>query len=80
MYRRKKKEDRFNVKKLEDKGLFAINIINLSRFPVVITQVGYLFKNKQKNILPIITPILFDGGKFPRKLEARDAVTVYGQL
>jgi hypothetical protein len=55
---------------------FCIDIINLSTFPVTITEVGVLFHNTDERGV-IINPIIIDGGSFPRRLEPRTSFTVY---
>lgn len=60
-------------------GLFGVEIVNLSKFPVVINEVGYLVTGEiERMLLPL--PILGDKGPWPRKLESRDSVTVYGNV
>lgn len=59
-------------------GLFGMEIVNLSKFPVVIDQVGFLIKGTKKRLS--IVPILPDGKEWPRKLESREAVGAYGYI
>jgi hypothetical protein len=53
----------------------CIEVINLSQFPVTITEVGYTMPSHKR--LSITKPSLFDGKGWPRKLEPRDSVSVY---
>jgi len=58
---------------------FAIEIVNLSTFPVTIDNVGFeIIKNDKR--MSLVQPILMDDGKWPRRLDQREAVTVYGSL
>jgi hypothetical protein len=59
--------------------LFAIEVVNLSRFTVVVNEVGFLISGKKQR-MSISVPVLGDQGEWPRKLEPRDAVTIYGKL
>lgn len=58
---------------------FAIEVINLSSFPVVIDSVGFEVRGNDKRMV-IVQPIFIDDGKWPRKLDQRESVTVYGSL
>jgi hypothetical protein len=59
---------------------FGIEVVNLSSFPVTISDVGLLY-GRAWSALParmvIADPILFDGGGWPRRLEPRSEVSVY---
>ena len=56
---------------------FCISITNLSEFPLTIHEAGLL--SKGTNIrLAFVPPILIDGGAWPRRLESRSSVTIYG--
>ena len=57
---------------------FCIEVINLSTFPVTISEVGVLFHNTDARGA-VINPIIIDGGKFPRRLEPRSSFTAYLQ-
>jgi hypothetical protein len=54
----------------------AIEILNLSDFPVTISQVGILYRGT-KDRGDIVLPNMPDGGSFPRRLESRASFTVY---
>lgn len=55
---------------------FCIEVTNLSTFAVTICEVGFLFKGTDdKGSVPY--PLIFDGGKWPRRLEPRSSVTIY---
>lgn len=58
---------------------FAIEAVNLSSFPVTIVNVGFEVRNQDRRMM-IVSPILGDNGRWPRRLEQREAVTVYGLL
>jgi hypothetical protein len=60
---------------LGDAHHVGIEVINRSAFPLTISQVGFLLDSGERCAL--ITPILFDGGGFPRRLEARTAFTAF---
>ena len=53
----------FNEKKSQ--GIFCVEVLNLSNFPVVIDEVGF-FAKKAKNRMTIANPILGDGGSWPK--------------
>lgn len=58
---------------------FAIEVLNTSSFAVTITEVGFLL-GKARGRLPrrgMVHPYVIDGGPWPRRLESREAVTVY---
>lgn len=58
---------------------FAIEVVNLSTFPVTVDNVGFeLIKDERR--MSIVQPILMDEGKWPRRLDQRESVTVYGSL
>lgn len=60
-------------------GQIAIEIINRSPFPVTADSVGFQFKgSKDKLIIP--EPVIGDQKDWPRKLEPRESVTVYGNF
>jgi hypothetical protein len=54
----------------------AIEVINRSQFPLTISQLG-LEQSGTKNVLALISPIMIDGGRLPRRIEPRDAFTAY---
>jgi hypothetical protein len=55
---------------------FCIEVINLSTFPVTITEIGLLYHNTNVRGAAI-NPIITDGGAFPRRLEPRTSFTAY---
>jgi hypothetical protein len=57
---------------------FCIEVTNLSSFAVTVSDVG-VFYYGTKSRGSIINPVLLDGGVWPRRLEPRSSVTVYGQ-
>lgn len=54
----------------------CIGVVNRSAFPVTIAQVGFTMEGTREQ-MATIQPDIIDGGKFPRRLEAHDAFTVY---
>ncbi|MGL1138433.1 hypothetical protein ACSIJM_23215 [Vibrio parahaemolyticus] len=60
-------------------NLFAIEIVNLSAFPLVISEVGLMSQaTMDKMIIPF--PLITGEGKLPHKLTERDSITIYGSL
>ena len=57
---------------------FCIEVVNLSAFPVTVYDVGVLYRGTEDRG-SFVRPFLMDGGKWPRRLEPRSTVTVYGQ-
>lgn len=57
---------------------FCIEITNLSAFAVTINEAGVLYKGTDSRGA-YTQPIIIDGGSWPRRLEPRSSVTVYGQ-
>ena len=56
----------------------SIDVVNLSAFPVTVSEIGVFYKGTNKrSVIP--TPITSDGGAFPRRLEPRSAVTLYSE-
>lgn len=60
-------------------GLFGMDIVNMSQFAVTIKQAGFIRKGTD-NRLTIVIPIVEDGKEWPRKLEPRESVSIYGNL
>lgn len=61
------------------RSMFSIEVVNLSAFPLTISEVGFTLKRggiKQPRAA-VITPILIDNKPWPRKLEPRESVSVY---
>jgi hypothetical protein len=54
----------------------CIEVINLSAFPVTVTEVGFLARGSEKR-MALVQPILLDGEPFPRRLEPRSGFTAY---
>lgn len=57
---------------------FCIEITNLSEFSVTIDEAGVFYKGADARGA-YTQPILIDGKPWPRRLEPRSSVTVYGQ-
>lgn len=59
---------------------FCIEVINLSAFAVTINEVGIIHgqsRSKSPARSMVAQPIVIDGGSWPRRLEPREAVSVY---
>lgn len=56
----------------------CIEVTNLSDFPVTIEEVGYTQHAHTR--LGFVRPILTDSKGWPRRLEARDSVSVYANI
>jgi hypothetical protein len=57
---------------------FCVEVVNLSAFPVTISEVGVFYGGTSKrSVIP--NPVTSDGGSFPRRLEPRSAVTLYSE-
>ena len=54
----------------------CIEVINLSTFPVTVSDVGVLYRGTDVRGA-VVQPIFIDGGSFPRRLEPRAAFTAY---
>jgi hypothetical protein len=61
---------------------FGIEVVNLSAFPVTVTDVGFSMdrRSDKGQRISIIQPILTDGKPWPRRLEARESVSVFFDL
>lgn len=53
----------------------AIDVVNLSAFPVTIREVGFLLHNSKQRLV-IVTPTTTDGGPYPRILQPRSSVSL----
>ncbi|MFA5351046.1 MAG: hypothetical protein WC357_06935 [Candidatus Omnitrophota bacterium] len=63
-----------------DKRLrFCIEIINLSAFPITVSETGVFFYGTNRRGC-IVTPVFADNGHWPRRLEPRASVTVYSLI
>lgn len=62
----------------EDQARLCFDVLNLSTFPMTITEVGvrYRWSNMRG---PVVLPIITDGKEFPRKLEPRTSFSAYAQ-
>lgn len=63
---------------MDNRLTFCIEVINLSSFAVTIDEAGVFLQGSQ-NRLAYTNPITNDNGSWPRRLEPRSAVTVYGE-
>ena len=57
---------------------FCIEITNLSEFAITIDEAGVFFKGTDSRGA-YAPPLLIDGKPWPRRLQPRSSVTVYGQ-
>lgn len=57
---------------------FCIEVTNLSAFAVTVDETGVFYRGTDKREA-YTQPVLLDGKGWPRRLEARSSVTVYGQ-
>ncbi|WP_208668022.1 hypothetical protein [Pseudomonas arsenicoxydans] len=57
---------------------FCIEITNLSAFAVTVEEAGVALDSPDKR-LAYTSPVLIDEGGWPRRLEPRTSVTIYGQ-
>lgn len=57
---------------------FCIEVTNLSSFAVTVDDVGVFFRGTASRA-SFVRPILADGGPWPRRLEPRSSVTIYGR-
>ena len=57
---------------------FCIEVINMSAFAVTVDDIGVFYKGTDRRG-SITQPVLVDGGKWPRRLEPRSSVSIYGQ-
>lgn len=63
---------------MDERLNFCIEVINLSAFAVTIDDVGVFLKGTNERIA-YTSPLTFDGGQWPRRLESRSSVTVYSE-
>jgi hypothetical protein len=61
----------------DPRATFSIEVTNLSEFAVTIREVGVFYEGRTERGA-LVRPILLDGGKWPRRLEPRTSVPVYG--
>ena len=54
---------------------FCVEVINLSGFPITVSEVGFTLKGAKR--MPICRLTFLDGRALPRRLEAREAMTAY---
>ncbi|WP_146149958.1 hypothetical protein [Caballeronia novacaledonica] len=59
---------------------FSIEVLNLSSFAVTVSEVGFTLMDdgqRRGKRITVTDPQVFDGRPWPRRLEAREAVSVY---
>lgn len=57
---------------------FSIEVTNLSSFAVTVHDVGVFFHGTDQRA-SFVRPIVIDGGAWPRRLEPRSSVSIYGE-
>lgn len=67
--------DEYSLEGRKAADTLAIEIVNMSKFPVTVDDVG--LAPRRGNRMALAWPLIKDGGAWPRKLEPREAVTVY---
>jgi len=68
-------ENEFKIE--NEPNLFVIEIVNLSKFPIRISQVGFLVTGTEKRLSILPDSKLGNNFEWPKKLDVREAVTVY---
>lgn len=71
-----KARNAYTVGHVDPRIQFAIEVTNLSEFPITVSEVGFQYHGTNER-RSIINPILADDGKFPRRLESRQSVSFY---
>ncbi len=57
---------------------FCIEVVNLSAFPVTVSEIGVFYRGTdRRSVIP--NPVTSDGGPFPRRLAPRSAVSLYSE-
>jgi|SRR5581483_4270388 len=61
--------------------LICLEVTNLSNFPITVSDAGFTMGGKIGKTArrAILQPILLDGGRWPRRLEARTSVSLYAR-
>lgn len=57
---------------------FCIEVVNLSAFPVTVSEVGIYYSGTDRRSV-IHNPVTSDGGPFPRRLEPHSGVSLYSE-
>lgn len=63
--------------------MFSIEVINLSMFAVTVAEVGFTLDGRRigrGKRAAVSMPIVLDGKEWPRRLEARQSVSLYFEL
>ena len=61
---------------VDSRARLAIEVTNLSWFPLTVSEVCVLFRGTAERGV-VIDPVLVDGGGFPRRLESRTSFMAY---
>jgi hypothetical protein len=64
-----------DVREHKPASTLCVEAVNLSEFPVTITEVGYTLP--ERNRARVIRPVLMDNKEWPRRLQPRESVTTY---
>ena len=69
--------DRYDQNLLNSKTniSLSIEVTNLSKFPVILKEIGFSLRRDRKR-LALITPIIPDEKSLPHKIESRDSITI----
>lgn len=59
-------------------GYIAIEVVNRGRFPITISEVGFIGRKRDARMV-IPEPLTNEKHGLPLRLEARDSVTLYGE-
>jgi hypothetical protein len=61
--------------------LVCLEVTNMSTFPITVSDAGFTMTGKIGTTArrAILKPILLDGGRWPRRLEARTSVSLYAR-
>ena len=60
----------------ETDTILSMEVINLSKFSVIVREVGLSLLKDPKRLV-LIVPIIPDGGSLPYKLESRDSIIIH---
>ncbi len=63
--------------------MFSIEVVNLSNFPLTVSEIGFSlnWRDVDKGLRAAVPqPVVIDGKPWPRRLEAREAVSLYFHL
>jgi len=64
-----------DVRQHRPASTLCVEVVNLSEYPVTITEVGYWLP--ERNRARVVWPIIMDNKEWPRRLQSRESVTAY---